>query len=44
METAIRTAGFENVHIEILEMAPVHTACVLGRTPAGAAERGEANA
>jgi len=44
METAIRTAGFENVHIEILEMAPVHTACVLGRAPAGAAERGEANA
>lgn len=44
METAIRTAGFENVHIEILEMAPVHTACVLGRAPAGGAERGEANA
>ena len=43
METAIRAAGFENVHIEILEMAPVHTACVLGRAPAGAAELGEAN-
>jgi ubiquinone/menaquinone biosynthesis C-methylase UbiE len=44
METAIRAADFENVRIEIFEMAPVHTACVLGRAPAGAPERREVNA
>jgi SAM-dependent methyltransferase len=32
MATALRGAGFENVRIEFLEMAPVNTACVLGQS------------
>lgn len=31
MGSSLRGAGFENVRIEILEMAPVNTACVLGQ-------------
>lgn len=34
MASALRGAGFENVRIEILKMAPVDTACVLGRLTA----------
>jgi SAM-dependent methyltransferase len=30
---ALRNAGFESVRIEILDMAPVEAACVLGRVP-----------
>jgi ubiquinone/menaquinone biosynthesis C-methylase UbiE len=33
MATALTGAGFENVRIEILEMAPVNTACVLALSP-----------
>ncbi len=31
MASSLREAGFEDVRIEILEMAPVNTACVLGQ-------------
>ncbi len=31
MGSSLRSAGFENVRIEILEMAPVNAACVLGQ-------------
>ncbi len=31
MGSSLRSAGFENVRLEILEMAPVNAACVLGQ-------------
>ncbi len=31
MASSLRGAGFENVRIQILQMAPVNTACVLGQ-------------
>lgn len=33
MAASLREAGFEGVRIEILDMAPVNAACVLGRVP-----------
>jgi SAM-dependent methyltransferase len=33
MAASLREAGFEEVRTEILEMAPVNAACVLGRVP-----------
>jgi cyclopropane fatty-acyl-phospholipid synthase-like methyltransferase len=33
MAGSLRSAGFENVRIEIIEMAPVSTACALGEAP-----------
>ena len=36
MATALRDAGYETIRTELMEMAPVAAACVLGRTPSSA--------
>ncbi len=40
MATSLREAGFDDVRVEMFEMEPVNTACVLGRAPKAAAVKG----